>query len=224
MNIKVLKAAAAGLIISVSGFANAAIIPFGVQDDIDITTVTNDWGWSLCHQETYGTSGTTINNLFDNCSGDYVMLASGLTNSSTLDLAAAALLSDVTTYTARHETHLANGAEWYFNGGSLGFAPQGASIFQNSADVNATGLYRGTAIDSTSDFRLSWHTAGGYDITPAELDGGWRSGTNISLNNDQNWNRYVFSINTAAEVPEPTTLAILALGLMGIASRRFKKQ
>ncbi len=224
MNKRVLKAATAGLIISVSSFANAAIIPFGIQDDIDITTVTNDWGWSLCHQETYGTSGTTIDNLFDNCSGDYVMLASGLTNSSTLDLAAAALLSDVKTYTARDETHLANGAEWYFNGGSLGFAPQGASISQNSADVNATGLFGGTAIDSTSDFRLSWHTDGGYGNNPTQLDDGWRSGSNTNLNNAQNWNRYVFSINTAAEVPEPSTLAILALGLMGIASRRFKKQ
>jgi hypothetical protein len=28
----------------------------------------------------------------------------------------------------------------------------------------------------------------------------------------------------AAEVPEPSTLAIFALGLMGLASRRFKKQ
>ncbi len=224
MNLKVLKAAAAGLIISVSSFANAAIIPFGIQDDIDITTVTNDWGWSLCHQETYGTSGTTIDNLFDDCSGNYVMLASGLTSSSTLDLAAAALLTDVTTYTARDETHLANGAEWYFNGGSLGFAPQGASILQNSADVNATGLFGGTAIDSTSDFRLSWHTSGGYGNAPTQLDGGWRSGSNTNLNSAQNWNRYVFSINTAAEVPEPSTLAVLALGLMGIASRRFKKQ
>jgi hypothetical protein len=31
-------------------------------------------------------------------------------------------------------------------------------------------------------------------------------------------------INDNVSVPEPTTLAIFALGIMGLASRRFKKQ
>jgi hypothetical protein len=220
MNIKMLKSALAGLVLSVSGFSNAGIIPFGVQDDISISTVTNDWGWSLCHQETYSTVGTTITNLFDNCTGDYVMLASGLANSSILDVAAAALFSAVTTYTAQNNTHLANGVEWYHNGGSLGFAPQGATIYQNSADVNASGLHGGSAIDSTSPLRLSWHTAGGYESNPTQLNGGWRSGSNTGLNSAQNWNRYVFTANAPSSVPEPSTLAIFALGIMGLASRR----
>ena len=218
-----LKSVLVGVVLSISGFANAAIIPFGIQDNIDIATVTNDWGWSLCHQESYGTSGTTIDNLFDDCTGEYVMLASGLNNSATLDLAAAALFTEVTSYTAVNTTHLANGTEWYYNGDSMGFAPQGATIKQNSADVNGSGQHGGSAIDATSPFRLSWHTTGGNNVNPTQIEGGWRSGTTTGLNGSSVWNRYVFTANAPAEIPEPTTLAIFGLGLLGLASRRVRK-
>ena len=33
-----------------------------------------------------------------------------------------------------------------------------------------------------------------------------------------------FAYNSSTEVPEPSTLAIFALGMIGLASRRFKKQ
>ncbi|HEY9041876.1 MAG TPA: PEP-CTERM sorting domain-containing protein [Rheinheimera sp.] len=51
----------------------------------------------------------------------------------------------------------------------------------------------------------------------------------IQFNNNQpssNWNFQVssFSAREIANVPEPSTLAILALGVMGLASRKFKKQ
>jgi hypothetical protein len=40
--------------------------------------------------------------------------------------------------------------------------------------------------------------------------------TDVQISYVANWG--------ATEVPEPSTLAIFALGLMGLASRRFKKQ
>ncbi|MCJ8295449.1 MAG: PEP-CTERM sorting domain-containing protein [Colwellia sp.] len=232
MKFRFLKTGLFGFILSLScltGIANAGFIPFGVQDDISMNTVINDWGWSLCYQGAYNASDS-ITNLFSNCDGEYVMLASSLGESDTLNVAAAALFTDVTTYTAHHATHLANGVEWYFNGGSMGFAPEGAGIFQSSADGAATGFAWAGAlapIDATTNLRLSWHTSGGYASTPTGINHGWRSGEYNYNNPGDNAllnasSRLVFTTNRI-DVPEPSTLAIFALGIIGLASRRFKK-
>ena len=53
----------------------------------------------------------------------------------------------------------------------------------------------------------------------------WNNGSGVG-----DWsNNYIGYVNyeingVASQVPEPTTLAIFALGIMGLASRRFKKQ
>jgi hypothetical protein len=39
-----------------------------------------------------------------------------------------------------------------------------------------------------------------------------------------NFGEFIFGASSANAVPEPSTLAIFALGIMGFASRRFKKQ
>jgi hypothetical protein len=47
MNIKMLKAAVAGLVLSISCFANAGIIPFGIQSNLSQSTI-EGWGWAEC--------------------------------------------------------------------------------------------------------------------------------------------------------------------------------
>jgi len=46
----------------------------------------------------------------------------------------------------------------------------------------------------------------------------------VSVSSDRSYYLDNVSLTSAAPVPEPSTLAIFALGIMGLSSRRFKKQ
>ena len=201
-----------------SGVANAGVIPFGVQNDVSFDQVSNDWGWSLCHVSNYGGS-VAIADMFSSCNGDYVMLGAALEGSDTIDTLAAALFTDVTTYTAHNVTTSSNGAEWYFNAYSMGFAGLGDAINQNTAD---------TAGANERD-RLSWHTSlvsGSWSqssaVAPLYVHNGWRSGDNTNIYAGTGWNRLVFTFNSAS-VPAPAPLALFSLGLIGLAFGRKKK-
>ena len=92
----------------------------------------------------------------------------------------------VRTQTSNNGTTNSNGTEWYYtpNGGSsLGFAPGGSTIFQNSADTTDFGVGSPTGAK-----RLSWHTTNG------NLMAGWRAGTNTDLGSE--WSRYIYEANT----------------------------
>jgi hypothetical protein len=214
MNIKTIKAAMAGLVLSVSGFANAGIIPVGVQEDVAYTDVINTWGWDLLYRGNYSEDNVSFSSLF-NGHDDYIMLGAIQDGSNTIELLAAVLWTDFMTHTAKNVTNVANGAQWYNNAGSFGYAGLGDAINQGSADVT----------NGTNDHhRLSWHgQQGGYGNIANTMRLGYRAGATQGLNNSTAWDRVIFTAN-ATNVPEPSTLAILALGIMGLASRRFKKK
>lgn len=117
--------------------------------------------------------------------------------------------------TALNQTHLVNGAEWYFNSSSIGFAGAGDQIFQDSAD--GWDLFGPGAAGGLQNDRLSWHT-GSLD----GIFGGWRSGENIWLNASQDWDRVVLTLNP---VPEPSTILLLGAGLAaaGLYTRKRRK-
>lgn len=195
--------------------------PTGVQNDVDYNSVLNG-GWNVVYQGAYGGS-FSISDVFGSiAAGSKVMLAAKHVASSVFDVLAWAGLEEVTQYTAQNQTHQANGAEWYSNGGSMGFAGLGDTIQQNSADVNGSS-FNGTPAERD---RLSWHTSGGYNNTPTAVNGGWRSGNNIWLNSSQEWQRYVLVFqDNIAPVPEPETYAMFlaGLGLITVAARRRRK-
>ncbi len=86
--------------------------------------------------------------------------------------------------TTYNQTTNNNGTEWYYtNQRSMGFAPGGATILQNSADITD-----GFGPGPTSTLRLSWHTG---DNT---LESGWRAGSNTSLGSG--WSRYIYQADT----------------------------
>jgi hypothetical protein len=202
-----------------SGGASASVvIPIGVQQNIPISTVTGLWGWTLVYQGTYGTFDVPINTLFAGVTaGDYVMYAARPTGSATITLLAAAIESDVRTVTLGNSTTTSNGAEWYYNANSIGFAGLGNTIFQSTADTSSTN----------PELRLSWHTGGGVtgfggqsnSVGPTDVDGGWRAGTTTNLNNSTAWERLVF---VATPVPEPSSAILLAFGAFAIAFRRSR--
>jgi hypothetical protein len=219
MKLKFLKTVMTSLTLTIITFANithAGLIPSGIHNDVEYNTVVNDWGWDVIYRDDYsacdlGNTECRFNDILSGVKGsDFVMFASIADNSSQFDVLASALWSDISTFTLRNAVHAANGTNWYFNNLSVGFTAIGTTIEQASADIN--GL--------TDRFRLSWHSGGVEgDVT---MYYGWRSGNNIGLNLSTAFDRVI--LVKRAEVPEPSTLAIFALGMMGLASRRFKKQ
>jgi hypothetical protein len=72
--------------------------------------------------------------------------------------------------------------------------------------------------------RLSWHTnieLSQNSGAPAQvISFGWRSGDNIELNSNGDWERFVL---TTSPVPVPATLPLLLAGVGGFAALRRKK-
>ena len=205
-----------GLLLAFSEASATVTVPFGVQQNIPFSTVTNTWGWTLTYQGTYNQT-VALSTLYAGVNpGDYVMYAARPVGSSVITLLAAANEADVRTVTAWNQTTASNGAEWYYNGGSIGFAGAGLTIHQNNADVNSSGLYGGTS-DGNGSTRLTWHTSGGYGNAPTSVNGGWRAGETVELNSSTDWERLVF---VASPIPEPTAAVLPGLALLGLASRR----
>ncbi len=208
---------------AVLGLGTAAVAatytPFGPQNDVAKSNVTGG-GWTQVYSGLFNAS-VSYDTVFNNLS-DWVMIASGTVGSSDFDLLASIRVEDFNAIaTGRNVTELHNGAEWYRNSGSLGFAPAGATISQNSADVQEV---RGP----TADQRMSWHTQqGGYDSAPTQLLYGWRSGVNTGLNSSNGWERFVFTASDEdlglTPVPLPASGLLLIAGFGGLAFMRKRK-
>lgn len=206
------------------GVAKADFIPVGVQNDVLLSTVTGAWGWTQIYRDDYSAggccdgTGIPLSTMFAG-HGDYVMLGGIRDGSDTIDVLAAIAWDDFIIHTAHNTTHLSNGAQWYSNGFSLGFAGAGDTINQTQADTN--GL--------NERDRLSWHTSAGNGFdqnAPATgVFWGWRAGNNTSLNNSTEWDRIIFTMN-ANPVPGPAVgagLPGLAMAVGGFLAWRRRK-
>jgi hypothetical protein len=164
------------------GMCTNAYLPLGPQTNVSFKTV-NQGGWTQCYMDTYNQTSPPILSsiLGQNCTKKKLMLACGMTNSSTLTLLAWAPRADVTTDTMKtNNPHNANGVGWYFNTDhSWGFAGMGDPLSLGSCDTN----------DVNSQFRLCWHTAN--DV----MFGGYRCGSTTGLNNDSGWQRIIYHMD-----------------------------
>lgn len=189
---------------------NATII-----SDYDKITAANA-GWTVVYSGGYGTNFNYASVLDSIASGSKVALASSSNSvAATYDLFAGTSLDVLQTITAINTTIFADDAYWYRNNLSTGFAPV-SDIYQCQADASGTsycGL--GQSPDANSDLRLSWH--GGLDTAY----GGWRSGDNIALNANNDWQRYVL---VQTKVPEPSSLLLMGIGLAGLGFVRRRKR
>lgn len=157
----------------------------GVQNDLHVTALS---GWTQCYLDTYDNTGLTAAGVLSACTGDNLMLACRPTGSGVLTVAAHAPRADVTFDTGGNNTpHDANGVGWYFNDDfSWGFAAQGDSINLNICDTSSTN----------GGQRLCWHTQQSPGL------GGWRCGTNTSLNSSPSFERVVYQADA-----DPNTCA-----------------
>lgn len=210
---KLVTAVATALpLLFIASTSHAAIVPFGPQNDVTLSQV-SQWGFTVCSVVNNATNDVSSRPaaMLSGCTGDYLMMAMRLVGSATYDVLAAANYADVILETGANNnvTHLANGAQWYFNDNfSWGFAGAGDLVSRTSAD---------TAALAERD-RLSWHTHDFYSS-------GWRSGNNVGLNGDAGWEKVLLVASSGNNVPEPETLALFGIALAGLSltRRKFKQ-
>ena len=168
--------------------------PAGPQVDVTKQTLI-DSGWALCWSSNYQDSGFAINAVKDQCLGDYILYAGGLTGSDSYMLLAAGKRDMVFTETGYNQTIEENGSFWYLNPTqSMGFAPV-ASIQQSSADVQD-----GWGGGQTGWGRLSWHTG---HCGAGFICNGWRVGNTVGLNWGPSHERAIWT-SSGGILPSPT--------------------
>jgi hypothetical protein len=198
MNIKMLKAAVAGLVLSVSGFANAGLITFNPSGTSTVSQGT-DLFWDMLSDNTSTSSLGAVGGFNLTGHEDFHF------NTSTSDM-----------------VNIGTGTGGYlFN---LGEMIGSSSNWSNIADYVGTTDYSGIMnLGDSGIFGLSFQLAG-------QTHYGW---VNISENSGTQsilgWGYesiagQALAAGVTTSVPEPSTLAIFALGIMGLASRKFKKK
>lgn len=228
MNIKMLKAALAGLILPVSGLANAGLIFTEVKAELNATIPNNTYSESILDSVF-----AENNNITDN-------LGLLISQSIELDIIDSKNISLI--YSHSYKGNNDGLLQSYSLGGSYAtfdyFASSTTIVYIDFEDIitgnNAFGIKGLTLLGDFSNSLGSSFTLGAFSgSTSYTLTAGQTY--NFTFNFDSDISGLISSfdrtqVSTAnfrfetTSVPEPSTLAIFALGIMGLASRRFKKQ
>lgn len=199
MNIKMLKAALAGLVLSVSGFANAGLINIDYQNANDNELVfdsTNNLEWLRWDL----TSKVSLNDLLNTYSGFHLASETEILS----------LWSEAFSVTGLCGACVSNYSEGntfqqLFGYGNLQSAVNPVSYGLIQLDNSQWSMFGTRYNVNTNDF----HT-----FTYDEYTASGEAHDELS---------YAL-VRNSTDVPEPSTLAIFALGIMGLAARRFKQK
>lgn len=195
MKFKSLSAVLVGLALLVSGAANAVILDF---NDLNVGSNQTSYGSSYNYSG-FTFTGTQLSS-FDNDTW-------GMNGDDTDYFGWASHSSDFGISATNGETFSLSSLQigqliWNGDGGA--------------ASITGTTLGGGTLTQNITV------TTSFTDVSFT----GWDNLASISISGPPNWmalDNIDVTVGTTT-VPEPSTLAIFALGLMGLASRRFKKQ
>jgi hypothetical protein len=207
MNIKMLKATLVGLVLSVSGFANAGLIAVTSPTSFSTGGADGTWGWEFTTSQDI--SVYSFGAFDNNSDGLLADIDVGLWDNS------GTLLATSTISNGTSNTLLA-GYRW--------------NDLTSEVDLFAGSTYRIAAFLTLDD---AIFIGSGHTFNPIISHTGNAvynlGGTGLSYPSNTSSSNQVKYLNasfqfTTVQVPEPSTLAIFGLALMGLASRRFKKQ
>ncbi|WP_019025650.1 PEP-CTERM sorting domain-containing protein [Colwellia piezophila] len=220
MNVKMLKAAFAGLVLSVSGFANAGLITI-TGYDISNADISGNGGWSHVYDGNITLNGNnaTWGSLADYTNGSGTLNDGVLgTDHDNTQLFSTNAGAEITLFLDGFYT--IDSLKLFGNNENNGIPGGIENVLFTFGGLNDT-------LVSTPDGKNDEFSFGGSLLSGITTNF-------ITLSNfpDGNCcNAYGISeINIMGErvdidqIPEPSTLAIFALGIMGLASHRLKKQ
>jgi hypothetical protein len=201
MRIQMLKAALVGVVLSVSGLANAGVIydsGSAVSDsnrcDAENCSGTTEW-WALDDFTSYSDWNVTGFEFFSDGASEANYISTSWEIISSANPYGAALYSGTSVSKISGNSHLVSGLNFELSAGTYFLSHH----HDYSTERNTTAMLTGES-------------------------GSWYQ-TDKGSNQFSHTGELAQKIyGNVASVPEPTTLAIFALGLMGLASRRFKKQ
>jgi hypothetical protein len=197
MKFKFLKAACAGLILSVSAFSNAGLITFnGTASD----------GGYISLPGSYTEAGFTLTN---NSGSNYFVDNDFSTNLNSWD-------DDVLEFNSPTFSQATLTADGNIN---FDFSSAFLGSFNSAASLTFEGFFAGGG-SITQTLSLGLNTRALFNFTGFNN----LSSLVISAPTDGLFALMDDLTVSASSVPEPSTLAIFALGIIGLASRRFKKQ
>lgn len=227
MKFKILNTVVAGLIVLASGAANAGIITWSeVQNTTDFNDVLNLGSTVEAINGTDTNTGSvTINGVeFDNSTNLLSKdgFVGALTNSSTGDSSYDALLNSFDYGNGSDLTTLTIGGGKLLDGEDYFIQLWLTDLRVSSRDMSfGDGNGNSVELDATEgdfgQYAIGKFTATG-DTQELSLDA--LNSANAHITGYQ----VRLSDVSATSVSEPSTLAIIALGLMGFAARRFKKK
>ncbi len=208
MNIKMLKAAAAGLILSVSGLANAGLIGIDIDGTAGEYTLVSSSSWTLGYEFSLSADSSVTGLGFFDIDGVYGDTTVGLWTSS------GTLLGTVNTNSNTVTEVSTNNGLWSWEFMDFNLLLSAGDYIVGSWGVSGMDYFytdSDSIIENVLEFADDRYSSTGANFAfPNTVDGGATIGY-LGAN---------IMFDDSTSVPEPSTLAIFALGIMGLASRR----